>query len=89
MARKSIAIAIPRADHDNVAPTVADARISISGASGTSGAFKIGDTVKATWNNTSSGDNNSDTISTVTVNFSARKTAADFTPAAIANRGTR
>ncbi len=34
-------------------------------------AFKIGDTVTATWDNTSSGDNNSDTISTVTVNFTA------------------
>ena len=56
---------------DNVAPTVTDAKISIGGASGTSGAFKTGDTVTATWSNTSSGDNNSDTISTVTVNFSA------------------
>ncbi|MBL9203484.1 MAG: hypothetical protein JNN01_00260, partial [Opitutaceae bacterium] len=55
---------------DNIAPTVTDARISISGASGTGGAFKIGDTVTATWNNTAAGDNNSDTLSTVTVNFS-------------------
>ncbi len=55
---------------DNVAPTVTDARISISGASGTGGAYKIGDTVTATWNNTAGGDNNSDTISGVTVNFS-------------------
>ena len=54
---------------DNVAPTVTDGRISISGASGTGGAFKIGDTVTATWNNTAGGDNNSDTISSVTVNF--------------------
>ncbi len=56
---------------DNVAPTVTDARISISGASGTGGAFKIGDTVTATWNNTAGGDNNSDTISGVTMDFSA------------------
>ncbi len=54
---------------DSVAPTVTDARISISGGSGTGGAFKIGDTVTATWNNTAGGDNNSDTISSVTVNF--------------------
>jgi len=52
------------------APTVTDARISISGASGTGGAYKIGDTVTATWNNTAGGDNNSGTISSVTVNFS-------------------
>jgi hypothetical protein len=55
---------------DNQAPTVTDARISISGATGTGGAYKIGDTVIATWNNTAGGDNNSDTISSVTVNFS-------------------
>ncbi len=55
---------------DSVAPTVSDARISISGASGIAGAYKIGDTVTATWNNTAGGDNNSDSISSVTVNFS-------------------
>jgi Ca2+-binding RTX toxin-like protein len=56
---------------DNVAPTVTDGRISISGGSGAGGAYKIGDTVTATWNNTAGGDNNSDTISSVTVDFSA------------------
>lgn len=56
---------------DSIAPTVSDARISISGGSGPSGAFKIGDTVTATWNNTAGGDNNSDTISSVTVNFTS------------------
>jgi len=55
---------------DNIAPTVTDAKISLSGASGTAGAFKIGDTITATWNNTAGGDNNSDTISGVTVDFS-------------------
>jgi hypothetical protein len=55
---------------DSIAPTVTDGRISISGASGTLGAYKIGDTVTATWNNTAGGDNNSDTINPVTVNFS-------------------
>ncbi|MBD9477644.1 fibronectin type III domain-containing protein [Pseudoxanthomonas sp. PXM02] len=54
---------------DNILPTVTDGRISISGGTGTSGAYKIGDTVTATWNNTAGGDNNSDTISSVTVNF--------------------
>lgn len=56
---------------DNIAPTVTDARISISGATGTSGAYKIGDTVTATWNNTAGGDNNADTMASVTVNFTA------------------
>ncbi|QSX73809.1 fibronectin type III domain-containing protein [Lysobacter arenosi] len=54
---------------DSVAPTVSDGRITVSGASGTAGAYKIGDTVTATWNNTAGGDNNSDSISSVTVNF--------------------
>src|SRR5690606_6734049 len=51
---------------DNVAPTVTDANISISGATGTGGAYKIGDTVTVTWNNTGGGDNNND-INSVTV----------------------
>ncbi len=55
---------------DNAAPVVTDGRISISGGSGTGGAYKIGDTVTATWNNTSGGDNNGD-ITGVTVDFSA------------------
>ncbi len=56
---------------DNVAPVVTNGSISISGATGTGGAYKIGDTVTATWTNTAGGDNNSDTISAATVNFSA------------------
>ena len=55
---------------DSIAPTVTDGRISIGGATGIGGAYKIGDTITATWNNTAGGDNNSDTISGVTVNFS-------------------
>ena len=55
---------------DNIAPTVTDGNIAISGASGTGGAYRIGDTVTATWNNAPAGDNNSDTISGATVNFS-------------------
>jgi len=56
---------------DGVVPTVTDANTAISGASGAGGAFKVGDSVTATWNNTASGDNNSDTIIAVTVDFSA------------------
>jgi len=55
---------------DNAAPTVTDGRTSISGGSGPGGAYKIGDTVTATWNNTAGGDNNTDTISGVTFDFS-------------------
>ena len=55
---------------DNVAPIVTDARISIAGGTGSGGTYIIGDTVTATWNNTAGGDNNSDIISGVTVNFS-------------------
>ena len=55
---------------DSVAPVVTDAYISVSGATGIGGAFKIGDTVTAAWNNTAGGDDNSDTLSAVTVDFS-------------------
>jgi ELWxxDGT repeat protein len=51
--------------------TVTDAQVSITGASGTNGTYKIGDTITATWNNTSSGDNNTEAISSATVDFSA------------------
>ncbi|WP_049722236.1 Ig-like domain-containing protein [Gilvimarinus polysaccharolyticus] len=56
---------------DSAVLTVTDGNISLSGASGTGGAFKIGDTVTATWNNTASGDNNADTVGGVTANFTA------------------
>lgn len=51
-------------------PAVTDGNISISGANGTGGAYKIGDTVTASWDNTGTGDNNSG-ITGVTVDFSA------------------
>ena len=54
---------------DETPPVVTAATISISGASGTSGAYKIGDVVTATWNNSASGNNNTD-LASVTVNFS-------------------
>ncbi|MBZ4039633.1 autotransporter domain-containing protein [Novilysobacter selenitireducens] len=67
--------ATPRADStnatvDTIAPVVTDGNISLSGGTGTGGAFKIGDTVTAVWNNTAGGDNNSDNISAVTIDFS-------------------
>ncbi|MBU1354120.1 MAG: DUF4347 domain-containing protein, partial [Gammaproteobacteria bacterium] len=55
---------------DNISPTVTDGSIGVSGASGIGGAYRIGDTVTASWNNTAGGDNNSDTISSTTVDFS-------------------
>jgi len=54
---------------DTTVPVVLAANISLSGATGTGGAFKIGDTVTATWDNTASGDNNDD-IASVSVDFS-------------------
>ncbi|MCX2494903.1 Ig-like domain-containing protein, partial [Pedobacter sp. PF22-3] len=54
---------------NSTAPTVTAAKISISGASGTGGAYKIGDVVTATWDNTTGGDNNSG-VTTVTIDFS-------------------
>ncbi|MBU1705806.1 peptidoglycan-binding protein, partial [Patescibacteria group bacterium] len=48
------------ANLDNIAPVVTDGNISVSGASGTGGAFIIGDTVVVTWNNSTGGDNNTD-----------------------------
>lgn len=57
---------------DNVAPTVTAGKITVSGATGnpSNTVFKIGDTVSVSWNDTGAGDNNADTISTVTVDFS-------------------
>jgi gliding motility-associated-like protein len=54
----------------NPMPVVTDENISISGATGMGGVYKIGDTVTASWNNTAEGDNNSEVISSVTVDFS-------------------
>lgn len=54
---------------DNTGPTVSDANISISGASGTGGAYRISDTVTATWDNSVAGDNNAD-VASVTMDFS-------------------
>ena len=56
---------------DTIAPVVTPGNIALSGASGVGGAFKAGDTVTAQWNNTAAGDNNTDTISAVSINLSA------------------
>jgi hypothetical protein len=55
---------------DTRPPVVTDAHVSISGATGTGGAFKTGDTVTASWDNSAAGDNNPD-IGTVTFDLSA------------------
>ncbi len=49
---------------------VTAANISVTGGSGRGGAFKIGDIVTASWNDTSTGDDNSDAIAGVTFDFS-------------------
>ena len=51
-------------------PTVTAGNITLSGATGTGGVYKIGDTVTAVWNDTTSGDNNSAALTGgVTVDF--------------------
>ena len=54
---------------DTSAPTITTGNISLSGASGSSGTFIVGDTVTATWNNSGTGDNNGD-VDSVTIDFS-------------------
>ena len=57
---------------DNVAPTVTDNYISItSSGSGTGGVDIIDDTITVQWDNTAGGQNNSDTISSATIDFTA------------------
>ncbi|MFC4259161.1 Ig-like domain-containing protein [Marinobacter lacisalsi] len=56
---------------DDVDPVVSDANISVSGSSGNGGAYILGDVVTVTWDDTASGDNNSDVINGVTVDFSS------------------
>ena len=45
------------------APIVSSANISSSGASGAGGVYKLGDTALIKWDNSASGDNNSDIVS--------------------------
>ena len=73
---------------DNIAPTVTTACISVTGAAGTSGAFRNGDAPVPTWNNNNPGagctDNNSDiaTVSFNAANFLSTDTALAGTDAA-------
>ncbi len=57
---------------DNIAPSVTAPNISIvSAASGTGGEYIFNDDITVEWNNTGGGENNSDVISAVTIDFSA------------------
>jgi Ca2+-binding RTX toxin-like protein len=51
--------------------TVTDEHIALSGASGVGGAYKIGDVVTVSWDNSAAGDANGTEISKVTFDFSA------------------
>ena len=59
---------------DTVVPTVTTANVSVTGASGTSGAFKNADTAVGRWNNSGTGDNNTDTIASVNFNAGSFRT---------------
>lgn len=73
---------------DTTAPTVIAANISLSGATGTNGVFKVGDTITATWAATGdNGDANLDgTLGSVTFDFTqfggSGAVPASFDPAA-------
>jgi VCBS repeat-containing protein len=54
---------------DTTGPTVTPGAIRVSGATGTNGTFRIGDTVVATWDDSASGDHNSEPVVGVTMNF--------------------
>ncbi len=59
---------------DRDAILVTAGNISVSGATGTAGVYRLGDTITATWNNSISGDNsgsNNGDTATVTIDFSA------------------
>lgn len=60
---------------DNQAPTVTAPCISVTGDSGTVGAFKYLDTPVPTWDNTAGCDNNTDTISQVDFDASSFRAA--------------
>ncbi|MGE7419047.1 beta strand repeat-containing protein, partial [Methylobacterium tarhaniae] len=59
-------------------PTITDAAITIGAGSGPNGAYRIGDTITATWNNTATGDNNSG-VTGVTMDFSQFGAASPVT----------
>src|SRR6267142_102825 len=51
-------------------PTITAAKITVSGASGTTGTFIIGDTATVQWDDTSTGDNSAN-VSGATANLTA------------------
>ena len=55
---------------DNQPPTVTVSAISVTGATGTGGDFKFGDSATGRWDNSATGDNNADTISSVSFDLS-------------------
>ena len=68
---------------DNENPIVTQAAISITSAGiGTSGEYIIGNTVDAQWDNSGTGDNNADVITSVTIDFSAFEGSATETATA-------
>jgi hypothetical protein len=54
---------------DNIVPDVTGTNITVTGASGPGGLFIDGDSATAYWDNTASGENNSDEIIAVTINM--------------------
>ena len=54
---------------DTQAPAVSDAALAVSGATGSNGAFRIGDTLTVAWNDGATGDHNGD-IAGVRLDFS-------------------
>lgn len=56
---------------DTTAPTISDANITVSGATGTNGVFKVGDTITVSWLATGSDDdpNLNESLGSVTVDF--------------------
>ncbi|NML18669.1 DUF4347 domain-containing protein [Azohydromonas caseinilytica] len=67
----STAVSAAQAPVDNTAPVLTGAAISVSGATGSEGTFLVGDTVTVQWRAGAGGDLNADTMSGVTVDFSA------------------
>ena len=55
---------------DNEPPTLTVAAISVTGASGSGGEFVFGDSATGRWDNSATGDNNTDTISAVSFDLS-------------------
>lgn len=55
---------------DNEPPTLTTAAISVTGATGTGGAFKAWDDPVGRWDDSATGDNNADTISSVNFDLS-------------------